>query len=349
MKFRIIIAFLAGGGAAVLLAACGDDSKTPVAPTFVPFSAPVRSPVATTSVPVATTSPVTTRQVNDSRLPSYMLLDWKTDFTKHSVSCDEISPAGLRDLIPPIDHPTFLRVSEAPEYMNDEEPVFTVEVNGDARAYPLAILVKHEIVNDELGVVPVVVTFCPLCNSAIVFKRKVNGMTLDSGVSGNVRFSDLIMWDRQTESWWQQISGEAIVGELTGTILTFIPASVVSWREFREAYPDGRLLVRDLNSGVNYDSPSYVVYDSPYSYPDLLNRAPDTRLPTLMRVVGLSAGGQDVAYPFSMLSEEPVYNDSVNGTNLVVFYAGGTLSPFPGPQNTEKRVVGARPGFFWRW
>ena len=114
--------------------------------------------------------------------------------------------------------------------MNDEEPVFTVEVNGDARAYPLAILVKHEIVNDELGVVPVVVTFCPLCNSAIVFKRKVNGMTLDSGVSGNVRFSDLIMWDRQTESWWQQISGEAIVGELTGTILTFIPASVVSWR-----------------------------------------------------------------------------------------------------------------------
>ncbi len=172
MKFRIIIAFLAGGGAAVLLAACGDDSKTPVAPTFVPFSTPVRSPAATTSVPVATTSPVTTRQVNDSRLPSYMLLDWKTDFTKHSVSCDEISPAGLRDLIPPIDHPTFLRVSEAPEYMNDEEPVFTVEVNGDARAYPLAILVKHEIVNDELGVVPVVVTFCPLCNSAIVFKRK---------------------------------------------------------------------------------------------------------------------------------------------------------------------------------
>ena len=131
-----------------------------------------------------------------------------TDFSKHSVSYDEITPAGFqRDGIPAIDSPKFHSVTDAPAYMEDNEPVFSLELNGEVKGYPLAIMVRHEIVNDEVGGVRVVVTYCPLCNSAIVFDRTVDGQKLDFGVTGNLRLSDLLMWDRQTESWWQPDHG----------------------------------------------------------------------------------------------------------------------------------------------
>ena len=103
--------------------------------------------------------------------------------------------------------------------MSETEPVIGLVVNGDARAYPLKILIWHEIVNDTVGGVPVTVTYCPLCNSAIVFERTVDGRVLDFGTTGKLRNSDLVMYDRQTESWWQQFSGTAIVGAMTGTKL----------------------------------------------------------------------------------------------------------------------------------
>ena len=114
----------------------------------------------------------------------------------------------------------------------------TLEINGDSKAYPVAILMWHEIVNDEVGGVPVTVTFCPLCNIAIVFYRRIGDVAYDFGTSRNLRKSDLVIWDRQTESWWQQITGEAIVGELTGMKLTTIPAPMVSWSDFKEATHD---------------------------------------------------------------------------------------------------------------
>ena len=138
---------------------------------------------------------------------------WKTNFCKHSVPFREIIMGGPpRDGIAPIDDPKFLDVADSPDYMKDDEPVISLEISGEAKAYPLGILIMHEIVNDGLGGVPVSVTYCPLCNTAIVFDRRVNGQVLDFGTSGFLRKSDLIMWDRQTESWWQQITGEAIVG-----------------------------------------------------------------------------------------------------------------------------------------
>lgn len=331
MKLRLYIA----GTAAFLLAACGGNSESPGSSSDTPVPSP--SP---TIVAVSTATPRPAPRAGD-RLPDYMVLDWKTAFSRHSVPYGEITPAGIRDGIPSIDSPTFYSVSDAPPYLADDEPVLSLDVNGEKKAYPLSILIKHEIVNDRIGGVPVAVTFCPLCNSAIVFDRTVDGVTLEFGVSGNLRFSDLLMWDRQTESWWQQITGEAIVGELTGSKLSFIPAPLVSWREFRVAFPGGKVLARDSDSGVNYDSPSYVGYDSPYSYPNLLNRPADVRMPSLVRVVGLTVADLDVAYPFPVLAQRPIYHDSVNGTELVVFFADGTLSPFPGPENTEKRVVGS--------
>ena len=125
-------------------------------------------------------------------------------------------------------------MSDDPDWLADREPVIALRIGDDARAYPLQIMTWHEIVNDIVGGEPVIVTFCPLCNSAIVFERRMGDTVNSFGVSGLLRYSDLIMYDRDTDSWWQQILGEAIVGKLTGTRLPNVPASIISWADFRE-------------------------------------------------------------------------------------------------------------------
>ena len=150
----------------------------------------------------------------------------------HVDFADILSVGVGRDDIPPIDNPKFETIEEAKSVMNALEPVVTFKINGEAKAYPLAILTWHEVVNDVVGGVPVTVTFCPLCNSALAFERTLEGRVFDFGVSGNLRNSGLIMWDRQTQTWWQQLTGEAIIGELAGHKLPLIPASIIYWADF---------------------------------------------------------------------------------------------------------------------
>ena len=173
-----------------------------------------------------------------------------------------LSAADPGDVIRPIDEPKLETVAEASQWLDDREPVVLVEAGGETRAYPLRILTWHEIVNDVLGGVPVAVTYCPLCNSAVGFEREVEGQVLTFGVSGLLRNSDLVMWDRQTESLWQQISGEGIVGELAGTQLVFVPATIVSWETFREEFPEGTVLSQDTGFGRSYGINPYSFYDS---------------------------------------------------------------------------------------
>ena len=155
---------------------------------------------------------------------------------------------------------------EADDYVEDQEPVVVFEANGEAKAYPLQILTWHEIVNDEVGGLPVSVTYCPLCNSAVAFDRRLGGVVYDFGTSGNLRNSDLIMWDRQTESWWQQLTGEAIVGELAGKTLTFLPAALVSYGDFKQANPEGLVLSRETGYPRDYGSNPYTGYDKADSH-----------------------------------------------------------------------------------
>ncbi|MFQ5799057.1 MAG: DUF3179 domain-containing (seleno)protein, partial [Bacteroidota bacterium] len=168
------------------------------------------------------------------------LNEWqRTDFTKSSVDLDEIMSGGPpKDGIPPIDKPLFVSFDEADSWLAAVEPVIGLDIDGEARAYPLQILTWHEIVNDIIADTPVSVTFCPLCNAAIAFDRRVEHegkmLVLDFGTTGKLRKSDLVMYDRQTESWWQQFTGEAIVGELTGTELTLLAAPLISYKQFRE-------------------------------------------------------------------------------------------------------------------
>lgn len=253
-----------------------------------------------------------------------------TDFGKRSVDLNEFSSGGPPpDGIPAIDSPKFESVAAADTWLGLDWPVMFFERNGVARAYPLAILIQHEIVNDMVANTPVTLTFCPLCNSTIAFDRRLaDGTVLDFGTSGNLRNSDLVMYDRQTRSWWQQFTGEAIVGELTGTQLEFLPSQIIGWSEFKERHPDGEVLSRNTGHMRSYGQNPYSGYDSIGNNPFLFDGDPDGRLPAVERVVAIEVDGTDIAYPFTLLSELQVVNDSVQGTPLSVFWQPGTASTF---------------------
>ena len=197
--------------------------------------------------------------------PSSWTYEWKrTDFSRSSVDFDEIRTGGVsKDVITAIDQPKYRAPGEV-ENIGDQEPVITVTLNGEIRAYPVRILIWHEIANDTLGGVPIAVTFCPLCNSALVFDRRVDGRVLDFGTTGKLRNSDLVMCDRQTESWWQQFTGEAIIGQMTGTLLTALPSRVESFERFlaRTAGHEGvTVLVPTSASMRQYGANPYSRYD----------------------------------------------------------------------------------------
>jgi hypothetical protein len=275
--------------------------------------------------------------------PLFSPAGWKTDFTRHSVPLSEISSGGPpRDGIPPIDAPQFVSSTEADGWLKDREPVVVFVLDGEARAYPLQILVWHEIVNDVVAGIPVVITFCPLCNTAIAFDRRVAGYgDLRFGTTGNLRYSDLVMWDDKTESWWQQITGEAIVGTLTGTRLKMLPASITSYAEFKAAYPRGVVLSRDTGHSRPYGANPYVGYDDINDRPFLFRGQVDPRLRPMERVVTVELNGEAVAYPFSLLKQRRLVTDVVGGQPIVVFWTGGTASALDQGTIAQSRDVGS--------
>ena len=270
-------------------------------------------------------------------------MEFDTDFSKKSISFDEILSGGPpKDGIPSIDIPDFVSTEDADEWLSPNEPVIQLILNSEAKAYPLQILMWHEIANDSIGNTPVVVTFCPLCNTAIVFKRVVGGREVDFGTTGRLRFSNLIMYDRQTESWWQQASGNAIVGEFTGTQLEFIPASIVAWKDFKDANPDGLVLSRDTGYSRAYGQNPYFGYDD-INIPPFLYRGPETPgiLPPTARVITLDLKGEVVAYPYEVLEDIRVVNDRVGDEDIVVLWSPGTTSALDSSNIAEGRDVGS--------
>ncbi|MCP5082616.1 MAG: DUF3179 domain-containing protein [Alphaproteobacteria bacterium] len=228
---------------------------------------------------------------------------WKTDFAQKSIDLKDILSGGIgRDVIPPIDKPKFKTIDEV-AHVKDTEPVVGVEISGDARAYPLQMMTWHEIVNDQFGAVPVAVTYCPLCNSAIVFERTVGGKVLDFGTTGKLRNSDLVMYDRQTQSWWQQFIGEAIVGEMTGEKLKSIPARLESYANFKARFPNGKVLVPNNDGLRAYGRNPYAGYDSARS-PFLYNGEMPEGIEPMARVVAYRVDGKLQALALSLLAKQ---------------------------------------------
>ena len=250
-----------------------------------------------------------------------------TDFSQTDIDLNEVLGGGPpKDGIPSIDSPHFISNKKASKWVKPLEPVIVVEINGQARAYPLQILMYHEIANDIFQGVPISVTFCPLCNASIVFDRRVGSEVLDFGTTGLLRMSDLVMYDRQTESWWQQFSGKSIVGEWVGTELKRIPSSIVSFDAFRTGFPDGQVLSRKTGVFRPYGKNPYFGYDDidqkPYGFDGKL----DERLPPMERVISITVDGSNTIYPFSELKSSRLVNDIVGSAPVVVFAVGELLS-----------------------
>ncbi len=270
----------------------------------------------------------------------------RTDTSRALVPLDEIIAGGPPpDGIPAIDRPAFVEPAGAAAWLVPKEPVLALEVNGDARAYPLQILIWHEIVNDVVGGVPVTVTFCPLCNSGIVFERVVSGTTLDFGTSGKLYKSDLVMYDRQSHSLWAQMEGRAIVGTYAGARLTLVPANTVSFEEWRAIHPAGKVLSRDTGHSRSYGVNPYRSYDQPQLAPFLFQGRLDPRRAPKERVVGIKLGETARAYPWPVLAERRVVHDRVGDQDVVILYQPGTLSALDDDEIKHSRAVGATGAF----
>lgn len=221
------------------------------------------------------------------------------------------------------------------------------EIGDDIRAYPIQILMWHEIVNDTVGDTAVSVTFCPLCNTAIAFDRTLDEQVLDFGTTGRLRYLNMVMYDLQTETWWQQATGEAIVGEHTGRQLVFLPTSLISWEDFKTAHPDGRVLSRETGFDRDYGRNPYAGYDDINRPPFALPNGPEAPdiLPPMARVLTIEMGDEAVAYPYAVLQEVHVVNDTVDEKDLVVFWDSGTASALDANIIADGRDVGAVNAF----
>jgi hypothetical protein len=331
MRQKTFILFSIALASVLLLGACTKPGSLPARTT-----APESTPQDTHSPPVVLT---------EDR-PLFSTLGWKTNFSKHNVPYSEIISGGVgKDGIPPIYKPKFDSVPEAGAWLTDGDPVAFLQIGEQVRAYPLRILIWHEIVNDEVAGIPVAVTYCPLCNTVVAFDRRFQGNVYTFGVSGLLRNSDLIMWDHETESFWQQATGEAIVGELTGQSLSLLSSSIVSWNDFKVSFRDGEVLSQNTGYPREYGINPYSGYDTLLS-PFLFNGELDPRLAAMERVSGVTIGGESVAYPFSVLAELGVVNDSVGGKKIVIFYSAGAVSPLDEALIETSREIGSAAVFY---
>ncbi len=325
---------------ALVAAACGasvDDSEAEDPAT--------EAPSATT----ASTSTTVTAEAASSALPAGpSALDdpGSGEFPEPLVPLDEIISGGPPpDGIPPIEDPVFLDVADNLEILDPAEPVVALEIDGDARAYPIRAMIWHEIVNDTVGGVPVSVTYCPLCNSAVTYRREINGIETTFGTSGRLFASALVMYDRATESLWTHFDGKAVVGVLTGTQLEAIGSPLMAWGDFAAAYPTGKIL--DWNATGfrrDYGRNPYEGYDDDTTQPFLFRGSLDDRGLAKQRVVGIALDDEAVAYDLNALSvgEATATNIAVASQDLVIFWKAGQASALDEGILAWARLVSSR-------
>ncbi|MFB6362386.1 MAG: DUF3179 domain-containing protein [Halobacteriales archaeon] len=253
----------------------------------------------------------------DAAASEYSTTDEGVRYTVDPDKLRQGCPGGL-DCIPSIDNPRFQPANQA-TWLKPSDRVIGVEIKGQARAYPLRILNVHEVVNDRLAGQAIAVTYCPLCRSGLVFSRRVNGQTLTFGVSGKLLDANLVLYDRQTETYWSQIRGEAIVGPLVPTTLTLRPSTITTWADWRRGHPDTQVLSRDtgIYPKATYGSNPYAGYANNSQVGYGVGEV-DDRLSPKTLVFGLTVGGSSVAYPESTVRSEDVIIDEVGSEPVVV-------------------------------
>ena len=267
--------------------------------------------------------------------PKNLPFTWKTDTINRSVELSEIQIVLPKGSFPSLDQPKFVNKSDGMEMFFAHEPVIVVAINGVAKAYSLNILTMHEIANDELEGIPILVTYCPLCNSGIVYNRILNFKgekeVLEFEASGMLRNSDMVMLDRKSETLWQQLMGTGIVGTFNEAELDIIPSIIISVEEFFTRYPDGEILSKEtgfLDLEKKYGFNPYKKYDEkenpiPYFFN---SEKVDKRLPAMERVVDIENNGDYKIYSFTSVAKKGLINDTFKSSYVVLFYKSGTIS-----------------------
>jgi len=267
---------------------------------------------------------------------------WTTNFKIKKVLLSEIHRVGTtRDAIEPIDKPRFWNTRTARTFIDGREPVIAFAMNGDVRAYPLQVLLWHEVVNDVVGGEPVAVTYCPRTNTWRVFDRRVVDAAVRFGVSGNVRYGGLLMWDTLTQTWWQQLNGEAVVGDLTGIGLEIFPSLLVSYSDFQRDFPDGRVLSTEWPVvHAPYGTTPYSGYESREIPSTYLSGRLDTRLPATRRVLAMAVDDDALAVDLDSLVQQRTMNISVGNRPVVAVWFSGTVSVLDQTEIRNSRDTG---------
>jgi hypothetical protein len=316
---------------ALVVSSCGTTDGTAESPDGSPSTPVSTGGVDTTTPPAAEERPPSVTLPAPGTLPSGpSALDDadSAEFPEPLVAvADIISGGPPPDGIPPIDDPQFLPIS-AVDWLSAQEAVVVVEIGGDARAYPAQVLIWHEIVNDVVGDLPISVTYCPLCSSAVAYERTINGVTTTFGTSGRLYKSALVMYDRATESLWTHYDGTAVVGVLTGVELERVAAPLMAYGDFTAAYPQGVVLDRSATGWTrDYGRNPYVGYDSS-SFPFLFRGTVDDRAAAMRRVVGVSLEDVSVAWVLDAVSGDgpTVTNTTVGEIPIVILWQPGQVS-----------------------
>ena len=258
-----------------------------------------------------------------------------TNGLKHIVPLDKIKSGGPpKDGIPSIDNPKFVPVSES-QFVPDTTFVIGLDINGEKRAYPLFIMVWHEIVNDSVGGVPVAVTYCPLCFTNQVFERVIDGKEVEFGTSGKLYNSNLVMYDRLTDSYWSQALGVAITGELTGYELKRIPFDVISWADWKTLYPETLVLTTETGHIRSYGVDPYGDY---YTDPRILFPVEheDDRMHPKELILGFHEDDAFKAYKQDDVESAIVINDIFNNKPMML------VSLFSGDSRAFDRTVNGK-------
>ncbi|MBI3020687.1 MAG: DUF3179 domain-containing protein [Candidatus Omnitrophica bacterium] len=268
------------------------------------------------------------------------------DLSKSSVPREEILSGGPpKDGIPALTNPQVVS-GEAATYLRADDRVLGVAMGDQARAYPIRILNWHEVVNDRLDGAPVVVTYCPLCGTGMVFRAERRGQRVFFGVSGLLYNSDVLLYDRETESLWSQLKMEAVAGPRLGENLEWLPAQHTTWQAWRTAYPHTDVL--SLNTGYDrdYGRDPYAGYatNSRLMFPV---RHQDPRLAPKEWVAGVLIDGQPNAYPLKRLSSGRVLEDQIGGQTLHVLYDANARSVQVTDANTSPVPVVQAYWFAW--
>jgi len=271
-----------------------------------------------------------------------------TDGVKHSVPLDSILGGGPpKDGIPSIDNPKFISISEASKQLSDTEPGLAFELGNVNRFYPFQILVWHEIVNDTINGKRVLVTYCPLCLSGIVFDPLVNGERVEFGTSGKLWNSNLVMYDRKTDSLWSQILGEAIVGEMTGTRLEVLPSDQVRFGDWRKLHPSGEVLSRDTGTTRFYGQDPYGdYYTTPGTFFPVDKK--DSRLDEKEFVLGIVVNGKAKAYWPPAIKKTGRSEDVFQGKTIIAEYEKDIDAVRLFEKKNDEKLVRINPfGSFW--